>query len=128
MASVPNSQSDAQPVSPLPHGTALPPGTRLPGPTSPAWSKPDWTHYVAAGTVVVGGALIATGHRRAGMTIAAAGTALALLEEQEAVKSWWKNVPAFLNEAQHFLDKVEEYLKDASVQGQRLQSILRRQG
>jgi hypothetical protein len=126
MASVPNSQPDAAQFSPLPVGTALPPDTRLPGPTSPGWSSPDWTHYVAAGTVIAGGALIATGHRRAGMAVAATGAAMALLEEQEAVKSWWKNVPAFLAEAQVFLDKVDGYLKEATVQGARLQSILRR--
>jgi hypothetical protein len=126
MASVPNSQPDAQQFSPLPVGTALPPETRLPSPASPAWSSPDWTHYVAAGTVIAGGVLIATGHRRAGMAVAATGAGMALLEEQEAVKSWWKNVPAFLAEAQVFLDKVDGYLKEATVQGQRLQGILRR--
>jgi hypothetical protein len=125
MASASNPQHDSQ-FSPLPVGTALPPDTRIPGPTSPAWQSPDWTHYVAAGTVIAGGALIATGHRRAGMAVAATGAALALLEEQDAVKSWWKNVPAFLSEAQTFLDKVDGYLKEASVQGARLQGILRR--
>jgi len=126
MATAPNSQPDSQQFSPLPVGTALPPETRLPGPASAAWQSPDWTHYVAAGTVIAGGALIATGHRRAGMAIAATGAAMALLEEQEAVKSWWKNVPAFLAEAQVFLDKVDGYVKEAAVQGARLQSILRR--
>jgi hypothetical protein len=60
------------------------------------------------------------------MAVAAAGAGLALLEEQEAVKSWWRNVPAFLSEAQVFLDKVDGYMKEAAVQGQRLQGILRR--
>ena len=126
MASVPNSQPEAPQFSPLPVGTALPPDTRLAGPVSPACKSPDWTHFVAAGTVVAGGVLIATGRRRAGMAVAAAGVGLALLEEQEAVKSWWKNVPIFLLEAQVFLDKVDGYLKEATVQGQRLQGILRR--
>ena len=81
---------------------------------------------VAAGTLLAGGVLIASGRRRAGVAVAAAGTALALLEEQEAVKSWWKNLPGYLNDAQHFLDKIEEYLNEASVQGQRIQSILRK--
>ena len=67
-----------------------------------------------------------TGHRRAGVAVAAAGTALALLEEQEAVKEWWKNLPGYLNDAQHFLDRIEDYLKEASVQGQRIQNILRK--
>jgi hypothetical protein len=89
-------------------------------------ASPDWTHYLAAGTLLAGGALIVTGHRRAGVAVAAAGTALALIEEQEAVKAWWAKLPGYLNEAQHVLDKIEEYLNEASVQGQRIQSILRR--
>jgi hypothetical protein len=99
----------------------------LPAPApSPQSASADWTHYVAAGTLLAGGVLIATGRRRAGVAVAAAGTAMALLEEQETVKTWWKNLPGYLNDAQHFLDKIEGYLKEASVQGQRIQSILRR--
>ncbi len=95
----------------------------LPAP-APQSASPDWTHFVAAGTLLAGGVLIATGRRRAGVAVAAAGTALALFEEQEAVKAWWKKLPGYLNDAQHFLDKIEEYLQEASVQGQRIQSIL----
>jgi hypothetical protein len=67
-----------------------------------------------------------TGHRRAGTAMAAAGTALALIEEREAVKTWWEKLPGYLNEAQHLLDKIEDYLNEASIQGQRIQSILRK--
>lgn len=97
----------------------------LPAPAGSSQS-PDWTHYVAAGTLVAGGVLMVTGHKRAGMAVAAAGTALALIEEQEAIKSWWKNLPGYLDDAQEFLDKIEGYLQEAAVQGQRLQGILRR--
>jgi hypothetical protein len=93
---------------------------------APSTRSPDWTHYVAAGTLVAGGVLMVTGHKRAGMAVAAAGTALALVEEQESIKSWWKNLPGYLDDAQDFLDKIEGYLQEATVQGQRLQGILRR--
>jgi hypothetical protein len=93
---------------------------------APPAVSPDITHYVAAGTLLAGGALIASGHRRAGLAVAVAGTAIALLEEQEAVKQWWKNLPGYLSDAQDFLDKIEGYLQEATVQGQRLQGILRR--
>jgi hypothetical protein len=88
--------------------------------------SPDWTSFLAAGTLVAGGALLVTGHRKAGMVVAAAGTALALYEEQETVAKWWKNLPGYLKDAQDFLDKIEGYLEEANVQGQRLQTILRR--
>lgn len=97
----------------------------LPAPAQQS-SSPDWTHFVAAGTLLAGGVLMVTGHKRAGMAVAAAGTALALVEEQEAIKSWWKNLPGYLDDAQQFLDKIEGYLQEAAVQGQRLQGILRR--
>jgi hypothetical protein len=86
----------------------------------------DWSHLVAAGTVLAGGALLAAGHKRAGLAVAVAGTAIALLDEREAAKEWWTRLPGYLDDAQHFLDKVEGYLKEATVQGQRLQGMLRR--
>jgi hypothetical protein len=88
--------------------------------------KQDWTHFIAAGTVVAGGALMAFGHKRAGLAVAAAGTALALLEEPEVLDRWWKSLPAYLAEAQGFLDKIEGYMEDVSVQGHRIQGIFRR--
>jgi hypothetical protein len=124
MVAVPISRSEAQaryPQSfPPPAGSAS-----LPAP-APSTASPDWTHYVAAGTLLAGGVLMVTGHKRAGMAVAAAGTAMALFEEQEAIKSWWNNLPGYLNDAQDFLDKIEGYLEEAAIQGERLQSMLRR--
>jgi hypothetical protein len=97
----------------------------FPAPSQPA-ATANITHFVAAGTLLAGGALIATGHRRAGVAVAAAGTAIALFQEQEAVKEWWQKLPGFLSDAQTLLDKIEGYLAEATIQGQRLQGILRR--
>jgi len=130
MVAVPIPRSGGSSTSRFPQGTSpygeVPAGSAsLPAP-APQAESPNWTQYVAAGTLMAGGALIVTGHRRAGVAVAAAGTALALLEEQEAVKEWWRNLPGYLNDAQHFLDSIESYLKEASIQGQRLQGILRK--
>lgn len=94
-------------------------------PASPAASS-DWTHYLAAGAVVAGGALMIAGHKKAGVAVAAAGTAFALLEEPAVIESWWKNLPSYLAQAQTFLDEVENYLQEAATQGQRIQSVFRR--
>ena len=48
----------------------------------------DWTHLVAAGALVAGGVLLVSGHRKAGLGVAAAGTALALLEEPAVIENW----------------------------------------
>ena len=95
-------------------------------PTGAPAKSEDWTHLLAAGTVIAGGALMVAGHKRAGMAVAVAGTAIALFDEQDVVKEWWSNLPGYLNDAQNFLDKVEGFLAEASVQGQRIQNILRR--
>ena len=88
-------------------------------------ASPNWTHFLAAGTIVAGGALIAAGRRRTGVAVACAGTALALLEEQEAVKEWWKALPGYLNDTQEFLDRIEHYLQEVTVQGHRIHNILK---
>ena len=86
----------------------------------------DWKHMVAAGTVVAGGVLMVTGHKRAGLAVAAVGTMVALLDEPEVMDGWWKSMPNYLKGAQELLDKVEGYLDEASKQGKRLQTILHR--
>lgn len=82
--------------------------------------------WLAAAAVVAGGALMVTGNRRAGLAVAAAGTALALIEEKEALAKMWKHLPDYLGQAQEIVGKVEHYLEEASTQGHRLQGILRR--
>jgi hypothetical protein len=93
---------------------------------SPAQLPVDWAQLLIAGTLVAGGAMIVTGHRRAGTAVAAAGAALALIEEQDVIVEWWKKLPEFLGQAQGLLDRVEHYVEEASTQGSRIQSILRR--
>ena len=96
----------------------------LPAPAPGA--QTEWTQLVAAGTVVAGGALMVAGHKKAGLAVAALGTVLALLDEPEAIETWWRNLPKYLDGAQEMLGKVEHYLDEASVQGQRLKSVLHR--
>jgi hypothetical protein len=104
---------------------SIPPtaASSLPAPARRAKSS-DWTSILAAATLAAGGALLVTGHRRTGLAVAAAGTALAVLEEREFVAEWWKRLPGYLEEAQQFLEKVEDCLQEATVQGQKLQSAL----
>ena len=96
----------------------------LPAPAPGA--QTEWTNLVAAGTVVAGGALMVAGHKKAGLAVAALGTVIALLDEPEAIETWWRNLPKYLDGAQEMLGKVEHYLDEAAVQGQKLKSILHR--
>ena len=127
MVAVPISRPGQSPQMRYPEseGGHVPTPVALPSP-APKGKSAEWTDYLVAGTLVAGGVLMIAGQRRAGLAVAATGTAIALLEEQEAVKEWWNNLPGYLDEAQHFLDRVEDYLKEATLQGQRLRSVLRR--
>jgi hypothetical protein len=119
MAAIPISHAEGSSAPIDLHGELLPS-------IGPDKKTPDWTHFLAAGTVIAGGLLIASGRRRAGLTVAAAGTGLALAHEQESVKLWWRRLPGLLDQAQHFLDRTELFLKEATEQSHRLQGILRR--
>lgn len=89
-------------------------------------AQQDWTHLIAAGTLIAGGALLVSGRKKSGLAVAIAGTAIALLDEPEMLQSWWRSMPGILSNAQGFLDKVEEYMGAAAEQGHRLQSVFRR--
>ena len=86
----------------------------------------DWANLLAAGSLLAAGALVLTGHRRAGLAVAAAGTALALVEERAALAAVWQALPGYLNEAQSLAEQVEGFLQELATQGEKLQSILHR--
>ena len=80
----------------------------------------------AAASLAAGGALIASGKKRAGLVAAAAGTALAMVDQQESVRKLWNALPGYLGNLQDFLGRVQTTLDDLSSQRERLQKIFRR--
>jgi hypothetical protein len=87
-------------------------------------SNTNWVLLAAAGTLATSGVLLANRHRRAGLVTAAAGTALAMLDQQEAVRKWWDALPACLTEAQNILARVQTALDDIAAQRERLHQLL----
>jgi Tfp pilus assembly protein PilN len=82
---------------------------------------------VAAGaSLLAGGLLLLAGHRRSGLVTAAAGTAMAILDQQEAVKSVWHALPSFIEKAQGTIQKVEQTVIEIAQQRERLHQILSR--
>lgn len=68
----------------------------------------DWAN-IAAGTALVAGGLLMLGRRRrTGMAVAAAGTALAMLQHQDTVRAWWFQVPGFIEQVEGFLGQVQD--------------------
>lgn len=85
-----------------------------------------WLRVAAAGALAASGVLLMAGKRRAGLATAAAGTALVVLDQQEAVRDCWNRLPGYLEEAQNILNRVQGAVDDLSVQGERLHRILSR--
>jgi hypothetical protein len=84
----------------------------------------DWLLYAAAGTLMAGGVLLATGNRRAGLAVAASGAALAMLDQQETVVACWDALPGYLNEIQDFLSRVQGTVDEISAQGAKLRAMV----
>ncbi|HXR38767.1 MAG TPA: hypothetical protein VN776_06725 [Terracidiphilus sp.] len=84
----------------------------------------NWVRFAAGGSLLAGGLLLLTGNRKAGLCTAASGTALAILDQQEAVKAWWDALPAYIDNVQNLLGKVEESVREFENQRARLQKIL----
>src|ERR1700734_35787 len=66
------------------------------------WDK-NGVRTVAAGSLVTGAVLLATGKRKAGLAVAAAATVFALLEDPEGVKKTWNNIPDYLDSGHSML-------------------------
>jgi hypothetical protein len=86
----------------------------------------NWLRYAAAGTLAASGALLITGNRRAGLIAAASGAVLAMMDQQEVVRTWWNMLPGFLEELQATLGKAETAVEDLSTQGQKLRELFNR--
>jgi hypothetical protein len=84
----------------------------------------NWARIAAGGSLLASGLLLLTGNRRAGLATAAAGTALALLDQQEVVKALWDALPGYVDQAQHVLGQVEETVVELATQRERLHTIL----
>jgi hypothetical protein len=84
----------------------------------------DFVRIAAAGTLLAGGVLLLAGQRRAGLVAAASGTALALLDQQETLHSWWSLLPGFIDDVQRVLGQVQGTVEDIATKRETLRQIL----
>jgi hypothetical protein len=98
---------------------------RKPEPDSISDSR-FWVRAAAAGSLAAGGVLLMTGQRRAGLVVAAAGTALTAFDQSETVRSWWSQFPGYLDEMQKILNKVQATVDELASEGERLRNVLTR--
>jgi hypothetical protein len=87
------------------------------------WDK-NWVRTVAAGSLVTGAVLLATGKRKAGLAVAAAGTVFALLEDPEGVKKAWNSLPDYLESGHGMLGRFEQFVGELTAQGEKLRTVI----
>jgi len=96
-------------------------------PIEPKIQKSDsgeWTGIAASGALIAGGLLLLLGKRRIGTVLAASGAALALLEEEEAVRALFQQLPGYIDEAQRLADRVQDTVADLAEKRANLRRIL----
>src|ERR1700754_2030288 len=93
----------------------------LPGGTS------AWTRGLAAGSLLTGAVLLATGRRKTGLAVTAIGSVIALLEESDGVRELWDNLPDYIHTAQEALGRFEGFVQDLAEQGDRIRKVIREQ-
>ncbi len=86
----------------------------------------DWVRVAACGSLIVGGVLLLSGQRRAGLVVAASGTALALLDQEEMLRKWWQALPEYIDKAQWMIEQVQEVVDEVSEKGESLRRVLAR--
>jgi hypothetical protein len=86
----------------------------------------DWVKFAACGSLIGGGLLLLSGQKRAGLVMAASGTALALLDHEETLRNWWGAMPEYVDRAQHMLEQVQDVVEDVAQKGESLRRVLSR--
>ena len=86
-----------------------------------------WTRGLAAGSLLTGAVLLATGRRRAGLAVTAAGSLIALLEESDNVREIWEKLPDYIQTAQEALGRFEAFTQDLAEQGEKIRRVIREQ-
>lgn len=84
----------------------------------------DWVELVAAGTLVAAGILLLTRRHRAGTVVAASGAALAMLDQQDTLRTWWDALPGYIDETQMLLGRVQGSVEELAAQRERLRQVL----
>jgi hypothetical protein len=87
-------------------------------------SETHWTRAVAAGSLIVSAFLLISGRRKSGVAVAAAGAAVALLENPEAVREVWDSMPRLVRASQDFLVRIEDFVEELNRQGIRLRRVI----
>jgi hypothetical protein len=85
-----------------------------------------WVRLAAGGSLLAGGILFVKGKHRAGLVAAIAGTTLAILNQQETVRTWWSALPGLIDDAGRVLGQVQGVVDNLDTQREKLRALVRR--
>jgi hypothetical protein len=85
-----------------------------------------WTRSLAAGTLVTSAVLLVLGKRKAALAVAAAGGAVALIEDPDGVRKFWNEIPDYVKAGQKMLGRFEGLIEQVAEQGGQFKDVLRR--
>ena len=93
----------------------------------PRTSNVNWVEVAACGSLIAGGLLLLSGQKRAGLVLAASGTALAMLEHEDTLRSWWDALPGYVDRAQYMFEQVQDVVDNLAEKGESLRQALSRE-
>jgi hypothetical protein len=93
---------------------------------APEADSTNWALIASGGTLVAAGLLLLTGRPRAGILAAATGTALAMLDQQQTVRSWWILLPGYIDGVQRLLNQVQDTVQQVAEKREQLHRVLAR--
>jgi hypothetical protein len=114
------------PLSKLPRDFDVDPNAPAGARTTSNDCSVNWLRVTSAATLVTGGALLLAGKQRLGLAVAATGTSLALLDQQDSMKKWWALLPGYIVQVQSILNQVEEAVDEFAKQREKIGSVLGR--
>ena len=86
--------------------------------------SPEWMMMAASGALIASGVLLLTGQRRAGLVTAASGTALALLDQQDALRRWWSSLPGYMERVQSLIGKVQSTVDELAAKREQISQAM----
>lgn len=87
----------------------------------------DWVKIAAGGSLIAGALLMFAGKKRAGLVMAASGTALAMLDHEETLRQWWEALPGYVDRAQWMFERARNVVDDITEKGEAMRRVLKRE-
>ena len=90
----------------------------------PESESAEWVKIAAGGALIAGGLLLLSGQRRTALAAAAAGTALTMLDQQEMLRAWWRQLPGYVDQVEQIIQQVQSTVDELAAKRDSLLRVL----